>query len=90
LYKIITIPNHHVNADAARGLVLDTVCAFAPLCCSMQATAADLLEIERGICQLQQLGVQGAVLSAMASQAHNKRATLQLSAADLVREMEKN
>ena len=60
-------------------------CYIALLYCSMQATAADLLEVERGLCQLQQLGVPGAVLAAMASQAHNKRATLQLSAADLVR-----
>eukprot|EP00877_Chromochloris_zofingiensis_P009451 jgi/Chrzof1/475/Cz01g17050.t1 len=49
----------------------------------MQASAADVLEVERGMRQLQELGVEAAVMSAMAEQARLQRATIQLTPAAL-------
>ncbi len=45
---------------------------------SMQASAGDVLEIELGLRQLQELGVEAAVMAALAEQARVQRLTIQL------------
>jgi hypothetical protein len=63
------------------------VCAARLLllcCCSCHATAADLVGIELGARQLQELGVEAAVLAALSQQAAARRMTLQLLPASQV------
>jgi hypothetical protein len=52
--------------------------------CSCQATAADLVGIERGARQLQELGVEAAVLAVLSQQTAARRTPLQLPPASQV------
>lgn len=52
------------------------ICCF--MRCSPHPTAADLVGIERGARQLQELGVEAAVMAALSQQAAARRTTLQL------------
>ncbi len=53
----------------------------------MQGSAADLLEVERGLRQMLELGVECAVMSVLADRARTRRLTLQLPPAVLVSSM---
>lgn len=51
----------------------------------MQASASDMVEVERGLRQMHELGVEAAVMAALADQARARRAKLQLPATTTVR-----